>query len=142
MHYNQVFINKIEFDEESIKSKAENRLSERLGQMVVDLIRNIIHSSRFNIRDIQKEVYYETEMYIIEKFLVKYLIKYDPDKGNGFSLASTMIIHLTYDFLRKLKTKDVSGKPKYLSKRNVITNERDRIVVIYLDDSNAYNKIY
>lgn len=142
MYYNQVFINKHEFDEESIKSKEQGKLSEKLGHMVINLIRNIIHSSRFNIRDIQDEVYYETEMYIIEKFLMKYLTKYDPNKGNGFSLASTMIIHLTYDFLRKLKNRDISGKPKYHSKKNVITQEKDRIIIIYLDENATFDKIY
>lgn len=142
MFYNQVFIDKKIFDLESIKSKKQDKITERLGHMIIDLIRNILHSSRYNIKDIQGEVYYEAEMYIIEKFIIKYLKKYDSTKGNGFSLASSMVINLTYDFLRKLKTRDALGKPKYLSKLNVFTKEKDRIIVIYLDDNNSIDKIY
>jgi len=142
MFHNQVYIDKNEFDLESKKSQEIDKVTEKLGQMMIDLIKNIIHSSRFNIKDVQNEVYYELEMYILEKLLIKYLSKFNVNRGKGFALATSMVIHLTYDFLKRLKRFDATGKPKYHKKRNVLTNERDRIVFIYLDNSSSIDEIY
>jgi hypothetical protein len=142
MYYNQVFIDKHAFDLESKKSKEQGRWTEKLGRFLVDLTRNIIHSSKFNIKDIQNEVYYELEMYILEKLLIRYLLRYDADRGNGFALATSMVINLTYDFLRKLKNHDATGRPKYHKRRNVSTQKRDRIIYVYLDNSASIDNIY
>lgn len=138
MTYNQVFIKKIEFDSESEKSKDIDRFTERLGLLSIHLVRNIINSSRYKIKDVQNEVYYEMEMYILEKLLIKYLLKFDSTKGSGFSLATSMIRHFAYDFLRKLRTVDITGKPKYTYKRNGLKITRDRITTMYMD--NGYMK--
>lgn len=142
MFHNQVFIDKNEFDVESVRSKEQGRFTERLGRMMIDLIKNITYDSRFTIKDVQNEVRYELEMYIIEKILTKYLIKYNTDRGSGFSLATSMIRHMAYDFLRKLRTADATGKPKYQYIKNNITNERVRIVTLYIDSSILYKNNY
>lgn len=140
--HNQVFIEKNIFNDESIESKRQGKFTEALGSLMINLVKNIIYGSKFKIKDVQNEVYYELEMYILEKMLMKYLKKFDDSKGNGFSLASIMIRNLTYDFLRKLRTRDATGKPKYLYKRNAFTNERDRIINIYIDNKVSLTEIY
>ena len=142
MFHNQVFIDKHIFNDESIESKRQGKFTEALGSLMIDLVKNITYGAKFKIRDVQNEVYYELQMYILEKMLKKYLTKFDESKGNGFSLASIMIRNLTYDFLRKLRTQDATGKPKYLYKRNTFTNERDRIINIYIDNKVALTEIY
>jgi len=136
--YNQVFIDKKEFDYQSDLSKEAGQFTNKLGVLTVHLIRNIINSSRYKIKDVQNEVYYEMEMYIIEKLLIKYLLKFDASKGSGFSLATSMIRNFAYDFLRKIRTVDITGKPKYTYKRNGLKIIRDRITIMYIDD--AYSK--
>ena len=135
MVYNQVYVDKKIFNSESEQSKKIDRFTEKLGLLTIRLIRNIINSSRYKIKDIQNEVYYEMEMYIIEKLLVKYLVKFNKNKGSGFALATSMIRNFAYDFLRKLRTVDITGKPKYVYKRDGISIVRDRITIMYLDDS-------
>jgi len=142
MYHNQVFINKEEFDRQSAESKKNDKFTEKLGRLMIDLIKNITYDSRYKIKDVQNEVRYELEMYIIEKLLIKYLINYDSNKGSGFSLATSMIRNMTYDFLRKLKTADATGKPKYQYVRDNITNERIRIVNLYIDSSILYKNNY
>ena len=136
--YNQVFIDKKEFNIQSDLSKEAGQFTNKLGVLTVHLIRNIINSSRYQIKDVQNEVYYEMEMYIIEKLLIKYLLKFDASKGSGFSLATSMIRNFAYDFLRKIRTVDITGKPKYTYKRNGLKIIRDRITIMYIDD--AYSK--
>lgn len=132
--YIQVFVNKEIFNQESAKSKDVGRFTEILGGLTVHLIRNIINSSRYQIKDVQNEVYYEMEMYIIERFLIKYLKYFDSSKGSGFALAVSIIRSLAYDFLRKIRTVDITGKPKYVYKRDGLKIIRDRITIMYLDD--------
>jgi len=132
--YNQVFVNKELFNQESAKSKDIGRFTEKLGELTIHLIRNIINSSRYQIKDIQNEVYYEMEMYIIERFLIKYLKYFDNTKGSGFALSVSIIRSLAYDFLRKIRTVDITGKPKYVYKRDGLKIIRDRITIMYLDD--------
>ena len=140
MHFT-IFINSKEFNKESKISKEQGRFTERLGSLMITLVKNIINSKRFKIKDSQNEVYYELEMYILENLLNKYLVKYDEKKGSGFALASSIVRNKAYDYLRKLRIYDIIGTPKYQKTKNIFTKKRERIKIMYLDNISTRYKI-
>lgn len=134
MRYRTVYVDKRKMQEEVINSLEKGRMTEELGRMLNTLVDNLIHSSMFDFRASQEDMFNEFRASTVLHCVDKFYKKYDAKRSTAFAFFTTTAINHLTDLFKALGKGDYLGEYRGIVKHSHDMRTREKAVVMYIED--------